>query len=405
MGNYCCPERIKRNKLALLLVGLDNAGKTVAAKGLAGEPVDHYPIPTIGFSVIELQHQQYDIKIFDLGGSPNIRGIWYKYFVDVHGVIFVVDSCDSDRFKEVKDVLEEMLSNDKIAGKPLLILANKQDRESALDEIDIIECLNIEQLVNRFKCPTLVQSCSANDYNKSDPGIQTGYDWLLSYIDKNYEQLNLRVQMDVMEQEIIEKKEMLQKIQRIKAEREALSNNEDPDAIQTFTEYVSKMNGDAVKVDEPNNYNLIDFYPNPEESLEVNNSTSDSSITFPEIYPVNEYNTQSTDIERPRSAIQVVRHQLQMNNVPKRSQSAKTRRNKTAPSVRAKEFLPTDRVFIISKPSLGPGGDGFPLFNVREKLEIDERFEVKKLPPLKVRSRAQINRENDMNGVCIVDIE
>lgn len=156
-------------------MGLDNAGKTVAAKGLAGEPID-CPIPTIGFSVIELKHLQYDVKIFDLGefswvifgvpnlgffsgGSSNIRAIWCKYFVDVHGVIFVVDSCDETRFHEARGVLEEILSSDKIRGKPLLILANKQDQEAALDEVDLIECLRIEELVNRFECPALVQSC------------------------------------------------------------------------------------------------------------------------------------------------------------------------------------------------------------------------------------------------------
>lgn len=71
----------------------------------------------------------------------------------------MVDSCDSERFHEVQEVLEEILSSDKITGKPLLVLANKQDQECAFDEIDIIECLRIEELVNRYKCPALVQSC------------------------------------------------------------------------------------------------------------------------------------------------------------------------------------------------------------------------------------------------------
>lgn len=66
----------------LLLVGLDNAGKTVAAKGLAGESLDSV-VPTVGFSVINLNYQEYIVKVFDLGGGPNIRGIWHKYFVDV----------------------------------------------------------------------------------------------------------------------------------------------------------------------------------------------------------------------------------------------------------------------------------------------------------------------------------
>lgn len=69
-------------KIVLLLVGLDNAGKTVAAKGLAGEPPDEV-VPTVGFSIVNLSCLNYIVKIFDLGGGSNIRGIWHRYFVDV----------------------------------------------------------------------------------------------------------------------------------------------------------------------------------------------------------------------------------------------------------------------------------------------------------------------------------
>ncbi|XP_050301473.1 ADP-ribosylation factor-like protein 13B [Anthonomus grandis grandis] len=424
MGNSCCQEtrRVKRQTISLLLVGLDNAGKTVAAKGLAGQPID-YPIPTIGFSAIELKYLHYNVKIFDLGGSRNIRGIWHKYFVDVHGVIFVVDSCDSDRFQEVTTVLEEILSSDKITGKPLLILANKQDQESAFDEIDIIECLKIEKLVNKYKCPTLVQSCCANEinYKKPDQGIKEGYQWIINHIHNNYERLNIRVTMDILEQEIKNKEEMIERIQRIRAERAALENIEDPDAIQTMSEYESQMSAENSQIIKPiKDLDVIDFYPNPEESEQIDNSTSDSSITFPEIYHVRDY---STEKERPKSAVQFVKHQLQMNKEMRRSQSAKVRRNKTGPSkiVPSKEFLPiennvievtplrlprnvktaNERIFTISGNSVGPGGDFYAPHTSRERFDI----ETKKLPALRVKSKAQINREDNMNGICVVDVE
>lgn len=66
----------------LLLVGLDNAGKTVTVKGLAGEKFDN-SIPTVGFSTIKLKYSNMKITIYDLGGGPDIRGIWPRYFVDV----------------------------------------------------------------------------------------------------------------------------------------------------------------------------------------------------------------------------------------------------------------------------------------------------------------------------------
>lgn len=229
--------------------------------------------------------------------------------------------------------------------------------------------------------------------------------------------------MDIVEQDIKERQEMLEKIERIKAEREALLSSEDPDAIQTFSEYVSKMNGEAVK--DPQDLEVIDFYPNPEEPDDIENNTSDSTITFPEVYYVNNY--YSYERERPRSAVQFVKHQLQMNCELRRSQSAKTRRNKTAPvkALPSKEFIPSDRIFnevspvrlarniktandkifSISRNNMGPAGDFYAPSTSRDRFELEERFEVKKLPPLKVRSKAQINRENDMNGMCVIDVE
>lgn len=68
--------------VVLLLVGLDNAGKTVTVKGLAGEHSED-SVPTVGFSVISLKYYDTKVIIYDLGGGEEIRGIWPRYFVDV----------------------------------------------------------------------------------------------------------------------------------------------------------------------------------------------------------------------------------------------------------------------------------------------------------------------------------
>lgn len=40
-------------------------------------------------------------------------------------------------------------------------LANKQDKEGALGEADVIECLSLEKLVNEHKCLCQIVSCIA----------------------------------------------------------------------------------------------------------------------------------------------------------------------------------------------------------------------------------------------------
>ena len=78
-------------KVTLVMVGLDNAGKTATAKGIQGEHPEDVA-PTVGFSKIDLRQGKFQVTIFDLGGGKRIRGIWKNYYAESYGVIFVVDS-------------------------------------------------------------------------------------------------------------------------------------------------------------------------------------------------------------------------------------------------------------------------------------------------------------------------
>jgi ADP-ribosylation factor-like protein 13B len=46
------------------------------------EPLDTV-VPTVGFSSVSLTHRGHCVVIYDLGGGPQIRGIWHRYYVDV----------------------------------------------------------------------------------------------------------------------------------------------------------------------------------------------------------------------------------------------------------------------------------------------------------------------------------
>ncbi|XP_027209665.2 ADP-ribosylation factor-like protein 13B isoform X6 [Penaeus vannamei] len=226
MGNCLLLLGFKKQKrpVTLLLVGLDNAGKTTAAKGIVGDPVED-TTPTVGFAPEYLEYRGCEITIYDLGGGSRIRPVWSKYFSEVHGVIFVVDSSDPNRIQECRDVLSNLLSDRKVAGKPVLILANKQDVEGAMDEIDLVESLKIEQVVNKYKCPTRVETCSAITTRKEKPDkpIADGFRWLVDTIVVHYKEINKRVDADMeterkqLEKEMEERRE---RIRKLRAERE-----------------------------------------------------------------------------------------------------------------------------------------------------------------------------------------
>ena len=87
----------------LLMLGLDNSGKTCAAKSLVGESLDNVA-PTIGFSKVSTKYKGFNVTIYDLGGSKSFRGIWPKYYHEVHGFIFIVDASDAERLEETAEV-------------------------------------------------------------------------------------------------------------------------------------------------------------------------------------------------------------------------------------------------------------------------------------------------------------
>ncbi|XP_019957632.1 ADP-ribosylation factor-like protein 13B isoform X8 [Paralichthys olivaceus] len=233
MANCC--NWLKRwrqpaRKVTLVMVGLDNAGKTATVRGIQGDN-PHDVAPTVGFSKVDLKQGKFEVTIFDLGGGKRIRGIWKNYYSESHGVVFVVDSSDVQRIQETRETMAEVLQHPRIAGKPVLVLANKQDRDGALAEADIIENLSLEKLVNENKCLCQIEPCSAvlGYGNKVDKSIKKGLNWLLSNIAKDYEAITERVQKDTAEQRAQEeqdKKERAERVRRIREERERQEQEE-----------------------------------------------------------------------------------------------------------------------------------------------------------------------------------
>lgn len=75
--------------------------------------------------------------------------MWTSYYEVCHAIVFVVDGCDigdgssedSGRLEECRKTLEEVLSHPATASVPLLVLANKQDREDCVETVRIKEGL------------------------------------------------------------------------------------------------------------------------------------------------------------------------------------------------------------------------------------------------------------------------
>ncbi|EAW74333.1 ADP-ribosylation factor-like protein 2 isoform 2 [Homo sapiens] len=137
----------KERELRLLMLGLDNAGKTTILKKFNGEDIDTIS-PTLGFNIKTLEHRGFKLNIWDVGGQKSLRSYWRNYFESTDGLIWVVDSADRQRMQDCQRELQSLL---------------------------VEEVLELDSIRSHHWC---IQGCSAVTGENLLPGI----DWLLDDI-------------------------------------------------------------------------------------------------------------------------------------------------------------------------------------------------------------------------------
>ncbi|XP_017971661.1 PREDICTED: ADP-ribosylation factor 1 isoform X2 [Theobroma cacao] len=123
------------------------------------------------FNVETIECKNICFDIWDIGGQSKIRPLWRHYFLNVQGVIFVVDSTDRERISEARNELHWILSDNELANASLLVFANKQDLQNAMTSSEVADKLGLHCLGQR---PWYIQGTSAH----SGCGLYEGLDWL-----------------------------------------------------------------------------------------------------------------------------------------------------------------------------------------------------------------------------------
>ena len=70
----------------ILLLGLDNAGKTSILKKLADEEITHI-MPTQGFNIKSIQKDGFKLNVWDIGGQKTIRPYWQNYYDNTDALV------------------------------------------------------------------------------------------------------------------------------------------------------------------------------------------------------------------------------------------------------------------------------------------------------------------------------
>merc|ERR1711998_231215 len=140
--------RKKDQEARILMLGLDNAGKTTILKKLGDEDCSTVQ-PTQGFNIKSLLTEGFKLNVWDIGGQKAIRPYWRNYFDQTDALVYVIDCSDRRRIDETGGELQELLQEDNLAGVPLLVFANKQDLLNAMKEDEVSDAMGLINIRDR----------------------------------------------------------------------------------------------------------------------------------------------------------------------------------------------------------------------------------------------------------------
>ncbi|CAN8018522.1 hypothetical protein HPB47_021269 [Ixodes persulcatus] len=168
----------KKKQASVLVVGLDNSGKTTVVNHFKPDDQKSMDIvPTVGFNVDSFKLKHLALTAFDMSGQGRYRNLWEHYYKDADGVIFVVDSTDALRMVVAKDELDMMLKHKDFKDRPVPILffSNKMDLREAMSSVKVSQSLGLDVLKTK---PWHI--CASNAV--TGEGLQEGLEWLSDQI-------------------------------------------------------------------------------------------------------------------------------------------------------------------------------------------------------------------------------
>ena len=238
MGCCASAKTVAIDEITVSIFGLNNAGKTCILHALSGN-YDFDCVPTIGFAQQNMMYDNTKLTIYDLGGNPKFRSVWERYYAYIFGFLYVIDSSDREKFDESKDTLEKILSHPMMAGKPYVIIANKQDIDGCATKDEIRKIFEVPENVKIYDSVAI----EVKD-NHCHPGVLKSLESLIEVISQKYQAIQTKRIGDMKEQEEIEKREHEEKMKRIQELREKRETGETPNSsVPPSTDNATETNG------------------------------------------------------------------------------------------------------------------------------------------------------------------
>jgi signal recognition particle receptor subunit beta len=126
----------------VLILGLECSGKSTLMALLHENALKQHS-PTRIPRTVDITFNKWHIRSFDLGGHVEARRLWKDYFAQTDAVIYLVDAINEDLIPEAKKVLDGLLSDPDLDACPFLILGNKNDMDTCINEARLKELLGL----------------------------------------------------------------------------------------------------------------------------------------------------------------------------------------------------------------------------------------------------------------------
>ena len=111
-------EEEKEDTIKIVLIGLENSGKTSILNCLRGKKrisAFNNPKPTKGLDIQEFEALDSNYAIWDLGGQQSFRDDYFldfkKYITDTNKIIYVIDIQNTPRYEDALEYLKKVIDS------------------------------------------------------------------------------------------------------------------------------------------------------------------------------------------------------------------------------------------------------------------------------------------------------
>lgn len=175
----------------ILFLGVDNSGKTTLIQKLKHNLNAQF-LPTHNLSYEKIQIGNLNAIVVDIGGHQAARKAWKDYFVNINGIVFMVDVVDTHKYWEVADAWNTVVSSE--ANVPILVVMNKIDEmnhttQSIESDVSFKQYVEENTKISELRNPgqkvkIIYLSVLSEDVFNANSTLNKGFEWLSQNVKK-----------------------------------------------------------------------------------------------------------------------------------------------------------------------------------------------------------------------------